>query len=770
MCFTFTHVVFVGDVCSILYTYSLAAYSGPMRVHSTNPKDAPSNALIAVQRRYQNMVNDPFRQTQFEMFCGVDRAKYFPSLGRATGSATVPPLEIVSDYPSCVLSRTEAATAATGKANVTTITLALRKPAVLRELLLTVSANSAGEIRPTDTCRMTLYVGPYVDALRPVFYNLVVPTVSLGVAMEYFIPSTIWGAYDEQIYPVNGTGNGMNRESTDGNNSSNKRPGKVLGAYSRFVRITFTASNSAVTVDRMELRGWPLAPGPVAMCAAAASGPAAAPEALQGYEELVTKAAQERAFDLSTALTLEVVRIDGGISPAERDEVMVRHKLSRELDPQSFVYRRDEALESRLLENTAPTEGCAECQAVADTFVCPGCRQRFCRKCGAPVLQAVPEYFLGAPRLVCKSCLPLVQRRQEMLAVQQQQVMLERVAAHSPAQFIRAQGVAEYPHPVPELCPGSSWRLRELSDMRRVETDLALFPRACFARSLPLGRDGVPPEVMLVDGSEGASWTVDGKSQLTLVVVFMVDSLVTSLDIEMTSSGNSSGGGCDDAVATVEVKAGNSLDGLDNDSGYAQTPAHGPLSVLLRGTVVAIRIIPKDPAQQLTVKRLHIRGKPSPKEELGQAGKGKDKRKDKKRKSVSSILSKRSLISQQKVEEHPGGAAPTRRVVDVFFGHGKASVIHGFGLTIPAVKDPAALPRLVRASVLQLVQRKKSKTLEPQGRIVLGTYVVPKCATAEGAVLVYNFDTPAQGNVLRLECVANYGSQEQTLLGKISLF
>lgn len=38
--------IYTGDVCSLLYTNSLAAHSGPMREHSFNTDEAPSNAYI----------------------------------------------------------------------------------------------------------------------------------------------------------------------------------------------------------------------------------------------------------------------------------------------------------------------------------------------------------------------------------------------------------------------------------------------------------------------------------------------------------------------------------------------------------------------------------------------------------------------------------------------------------------------------------------------------------------------------------------------------
>lgn len=712
-----------------------------MRQYSSNPKDAPSNAMIAVQRRYQNMMNDPFRQTQFEMFCGVNRTEYFPSLVRAgNGNSKVPPLEIISDYPSCAVSQKEASGE---KTKTVEITLVMRKPAVLQELLLTIS--TSGEIQHTDICRLTLYVGPYADALRPVFHKLVIPTVSVGVPLKYQIPSTLWDAYKDQVDSSLG----------DLGRPDDAAPG-TIGMYSRFVRIVLVTTNPTIAIDRAELRGRPIVSGPITVCALS---PSATPEALQGYEETVENAASKGNFDFNTALSLEVARIDGGVSPIERDEVMVRHNLSCEFDPCRFVYKRDEKLEAKLLENTSYTDSCTECKTSENTFVCPVCRQRFCRKCGVPTMQSIPEYHLCPPRLVCKTCLPVVQRKHEMLAIQQQQQMLEYVAAFSPAKLLWAQGVAEYAHEIPDVCAESSWKLRELKDIRRSEADLAMFPHACLVHSLPLSAESkIPAEVMLLRGNKTA-WTAPKEGPLNVVVGFMGDALVTSLDIGMAEGSGD---------VDVEVKATSTLEGLEDDSDYVQAPLSGPLTKLLRGSMIAIRITPKNPEQKLSVERIRVLGKPSPKEELG-ADIGADvSEKKKKKKKKLKVLSKKHLISQQKVEEHLNGSS-TRKVLDVYFGHGKASIIHGFAITVPETKDLSTLPRLVRTSVLHFAPKKKTKTLEPQGRLILGTYIIPKC-TKEGAVLVYNFESPSQGNVLRLEWIANYGSQESTLIGKVSIF
>ncbi len=69
-----------GDVCSILYTNSPAMHSALMRDYNPNISGAPINAVIAIQRRYQNIYLDPARQAQYEMvsdssYCFIFQAK-----------------------------------------------------------------------------------------------------------------------------------------------------------------------------------------------------------------------------------------------------------------------------------------------------------------------------------------------------------------------------------------------------------------------------------------------------------------------------------------------------------------------------------------------------------------------------------------------------------------------------------------------------------------------------------------------------------------------
>jgi hypothetical protein len=66
-------IVHNGDIISILYTNSPAMHSALMRQFSPNVPSAPINAFVAVQRRFQNVVHDGERQTQYEMLLGLHK-------------------------------------------------------------------------------------------------------------------------------------------------------------------------------------------------------------------------------------------------------------------------------------------------------------------------------------------------------------------------------------------------------------------------------------------------------------------------------------------------------------------------------------------------------------------------------------------------------------------------------------------------------------------------------------------------------------------------
>jgi len=68
-----------GDICATLYTNTGAMHTKAMREYASHLPSARSNTQLIVERRYHNMFNDQARQSQYDMFLGVNWDKYFPS-------------------------------------------------------------------------------------------------------------------------------------------------------------------------------------------------------------------------------------------------------------------------------------------------------------------------------------------------------------------------------------------------------------------------------------------------------------------------------------------------------------------------------------------------------------------------------------------------------------------------------------------------------------------------------------------------------------------
>lgn len=215
--------VAVGDVCSMLYTNSPAAHSEALRALQPVPAPAPSNAVIALQRRYQNLLHDALRQATYELFCGTPttQAAYFPALAAAH---TLGPLELATDWPAACLTPLASTAAPEGGAcadvllaergaqwlvpeedGAATLLLALRGPCVARELVLTLASPVPALCSPHT---VSVRAGPYRDRLRPVYHRLRLPAAARGTALALPLPPSLWDAYDDSYNPAGNRGAG----------------------------------------------------------------------------------------------------------------------------------------------------------------------------------------------------------------------------------------------------------------------------------------------------------------------------------------------------------------------------------------------------------------------------------------------------------------------------------------------------------------------------------------------------------------------------------
>lgn len=140
-----------------------------------------------MQRRYQNILHDQVRQTQYEMFVGLHRKKYFPS-------TLAPKLELVSDFPAVILNKMPSKIPLTSAANrsmliqemrkfwvvpdskdSSSVIIMLRRPAELREILITYAPTADPR---SDPHTMDLSIGYYLDNMK-IVYNVIPTNYSL---------------------------------------------------------------------------------------------------------------------------------------------------------------------------------------------------------------------------------------------------------------------------------------------------------------------------------------------------------------------------------------------------------------------------------------------------------------------------------------------------------------------------------------------------------------------------------------------------------------
>ena len=415
--------VYNGDVCSLLYTNSAAMHSALMRDYSPNISNAPINALIAIQRRYQNLYLDAARQAQYEIFLGLYLDKYFEnSLSLSTSTATclthypcwslkhipsilpnVPTEILLYDMDNyCWISPEEY--------GIVELYILLSEPCTVNELSITLSSGSNEESTPFQ---IDLFIGPYLDKMNVIFQKLTLPRATNKTKLYYNITSNIWrGTGNEGTSGLYDFGIGSNAENTSSTSTISD---------TRIVHIIFhkpLRSNYSLTLGKIELYG----------ISASSSNPIKVKQHLKKMlvnrlisnnileEELEDKEVEENKQEIEEeetekikeinksfsgsyskltgvskeesediygervkstinkaggvknitfldTLELEYVRVEQGILPNQRDSILLKLEVEIEtLNPDKFINSRDEKTEASLRKSSKyKSSKCAEC-------------------------------------------------------------------------------------------------------------------------------------------------------------------------------------------------------------------------------------------------------------------------------------------------------------------------------------------------------------------------------------------------------------------------
>jgi hypothetical protein len=207
--------VVIGDVISLLYTNSCAMHSAMIRDYAHPPLQTPPiNALIAIQRRVQNLYLDTGRQTGYDMLLGTNQFQQQQS--------PAPPLAILTAFPAFVpkpipaliemspnglLSRSESICwIVPGGVDLVELWICLWSFSRVKEICLTIGHGVNDETTPVG---MDMYVGQYLDSQSVILQGLRLPSAADGTPLWFPIsenPLRLLGGMGHYNYEA---GNGL---------------------------------------------------------------------------------------------------------------------------------------------------------------------------------------------------------------------------------------------------------------------------------------------------------------------------------------------------------------------------------------------------------------------------------------------------------------------------------------------------------------------------------------------------------------------------------
>ena len=342
-----------GDFHAQMYTSTRASHTQTLHLLDANPataasvrfKSTPStasstmsNAALGIQRRFHNMVSDGTKQSQFEMFLGLNRMKYFPSIKSSTrrslvfdecvtlvkqSSCVQPKME--EDLLDCMLAPCGATSAVKSPLWINArddehFTVEFKTPQASHraEYLLLTTAGGVNEFSAPSLVEVTI---AYHNSSRVDVHSLVIPRVEPGTCLSYSL-SELGTRVD---------GDAWNFNSQELTASERIKYIKVC------TRNHFAASDSKslLAIGHIEIITSSQLSGDEAgvVDSPISAETIAAPEASVADYESALEAVSRDSEDelLASLLDLELTRLRANISTSDRDEI-IRKRGKREND------------------------------------------------------------------------------------------------------------------------------------------------------------------------------------------------------------------------------------------------------------------------------------------------------------------------------------------------------------------------------------------------------------------------------------------------------
>lgn len=401
-----------GDVCSLLFTNTVAMHTEYLRLFAQHLPEAPSNTKILVERRIQNTIFDKNRNTQSEIFLGQNWEKYFPDFMNWNQHGAI---RFVSPYPSFIfkqipcqfdfkcsdefcLLKTSTKYAWICPKDHDYVELYVYLPSYCRitEFAITIRHGITDQSSPS---KLDVFVGTYIDDNNVGYQELILPKCEDSTKLLYSLPNQS-GLLNSNLYNFYGK---MKESNYD----------------NRVIRLMFYGLPQGLSMTL----------GPIQIFGVENERKVEDKknEILLKFDDDDNKKKEDNKKEyvkmlkenptFTEALILDSMRLKFGITTQERDDILVNKGFKvKHFDPNQFVYKRDDKIET-LVRKQLKTSKCHQCNTSLGftSHSCRYCNHTFCKNCFAKDKIGIIEYKWTSPQSVCQGCFDIILKQNELI-------------------------------------------------------------------------------------------------------------------------------------------------------------------------------------------------------------------------------------------------------------------------------------------------------------------------------------------------------------------
>eukprot|EP01080_Neovahlkampfia_damariscottae_P005190 gene5190-8796_t len=787
-----------GDVCSLLFTNTVAMHTEHLREFAEHLPKAQSNTKIIVERRIQNTIFDKSRNAQYEMFLGMNFDQYFDQNNLFSSIDFEKRLRYCSPYPSFIL-----------KDIPTEIN------SLSQEFILLNSSSKYFWICPRDFdfvevfiylpfyCKVTefsltlrhglneltsprkvdIFFGKYLNENTVGFQELQLPRCEDSTKLLYSTDNSLNQNNSNTLYNFNGKIENYNMRvvrltfyGLSPGNSMTLGPIQIFGIQKENLKpfhLTFHQNENVKEEILLNFDDDEIKKEDVLLdfgideikqgkeikeiqtqiqTQSQTQSQTQTQTQTQIQNELENKEKErkkeyllniKKKLTFTNSLELELLRLKLKMTTEERDDILVQEgfKVSN-FDPNQFIYKRDDKIET-FIRKKSKTNNCYSCSASIKLIYvsCRYCSLSFCKNCISKDKISITEFKWNSPQIVCQTCFNIIKNQNEMIKEIKKLISIEENRKIQDGNFKT------------DLLSINSFS-KNLNEFNQNEYCLNEFPNGGILSSVETHHDSYPIESILFKSlSNDIYWFAPNNiNDVSIIITLPSDSILSKIVLINDKIGYEN-----ENINQIKISIGNRLPKFTTSNLNWNLKNLKPLQkneLILNDDLNPSRLIRIDlncsKQSFLHLGRILIFGKPFiPKENNFKLNEIEDQK-------YQSILQSKQKTSKVQLKSEILKTSDLN-VLDLSLND---PYVSGFQLTIKHDQIEGLVSQ-VREIRITLLSNDQSN--------LIGIYTIPK--VAQGTTLYYDFNEKIYENIniVRFEFLNNYGGQNMSV-GKIHLW